>query len=69
MVRPVEGPATRDQILERLGELRAMREAYQEAERSTVIAAREAGLSWESIGRALGRDRSSVWEKYHYDVE
>ena len=63
------GPYSRDQILERLSELRAIREDYQESERSTVIAAREAGLSWESIGRALGRDRSSVWEKYHYDVD
>jgi DNA-directed RNA polymerase specialized sigma24 family protein len=63
------GPFSRDQILEWLDQLRAVRVKYEQDEREAVVAAREQGLSWESIGQALGRNRSSVWEKYHYEVD
>jgi len=55
--------------LERLRDLRRRREQwavdYETEEQHEVESARQAGLSWEDIATALGRVRSSVWEKYH----
>jgi Homeodomain-like domain len=36
-----------------------------EQERISVLAARRQGMSWQRIAELLGRQRSSVWERYH----
>lgn len=62
-------PDDKEAHRQRLRELRVRREEWQldyEYEESEVVAAaRQGGLSWEDIASALGRRRSSVWEKYH----
>ncbi|WP_419862981.1 hypothetical protein [Candidatus Poriferisodalis sp.] len=39
-----------------------------ELKRETVAAAREAGATWEAIGRALGITRQSAWALYSADA-
>ena len=44
---------------------------YEQGEREAVLAARAARpqMSWERIASALGRNRASVWQKYHHLAE
>ncbi|WP_420624991.1 hypothetical protein [Candidatus Poriferisodalis sp.] len=39
-----------------------------ELKRDTVAAAREAGATWEAIGKALGITRQSAWALYSADA-
>lgn len=39
-----------------------------ELKRETVAAAREAGATWEAIGKALGTTRQSAWALYSADA-
>jgi biotin operon repressor len=51
-------------VLSELARIRGIRESNEADEHRAVAKARRLGLSWQSIAEALGRSRSSVWEKY-----
>ncbi len=59
----------KDDVLVSLRAIREQREGNETAERRAVLRARQLGLSWREIGRALGRDASSVFEKYRHEAE
>jgi hypothetical protein len=67
-------PPDHDEALEQLRTLQSTRRfqeaTYEQAERDAVLRARRLvpPLSWEDIAQALGRRRSSVWEKYQDQV-
>jgi hypothetical protein len=62
---PVVTDQARRSVLARLRSARDLRVRSEAQERAGVIEARELGISWEEIAKALGRNRASVWEKYH----
>jgi DNA-binding NarL/FixJ family response regulator len=44
--------------------IREQRDRHAAAEERAVLQARRLGISWRDIGQALGRDVSTVFEKY-----
>ena len=54
-----------DDALTVLRAVRALRELLETCERSNVLRLRSADTPWQEIAEALGRTRSSVWEKYN----
>lgn len=62
-------PSTSDLIaaLVESGNLQNQAKAGLALERDAVINGRHGGLSWQKIAKALGKNRTTVWEKYHAD--
>lgn len=58
-----------DQLLSRLPDIAEAREMVEEHLRRWVSAARLRGISWASIGDALGMSRQSAWERFHQHIE
>ena len=56
------------QPIDALRELVRTIDECDELKRDTVAAAREAGATWESIGKALGITRQSAWALYSADA-
>lgn len=54
--------------IEALRELVRAIDECDELKRETVVAAREAGATWEAIGTALGITRQSAWALYSADA-
>ncbi|WP_419862973.1 hypothetical protein [Candidatus Poriferisodalis sp.] len=46
----------------------ALADIGHELDRESVAAAREAGATWEAIGKALGITRQSAWALYSADA-
>jgi hypothetical protein len=51
-----------------LDAIRQLRELLMQHEERAVAIARGQGMSWEQIGRLVGRARQSLWERYR-DLE
>lgn len=54
-------------VLSALREAVEERREQQERIRALVLAAREHGVSWASIGNVLGMSKQSAWEQYARD--
>jgi hypothetical protein len=54
--------------VEALRELTRGEEELERVRRDRVRAARDAGVSWDRIGAALGMSRQAAWEYYNRDL-
>ena len=54
-----------DELMARLPQVAEAREQVDAHLRRWVEAARGRGISWASIGSALGMSRQSAWERFH----
>ncbi|MEO6627839.1 MAG: hypothetical protein ABIP03_04655 [Aquihabitans sp.] len=54
--------------VEALRELTRGEEELERVRRDRVRAARDAGVSWDRIGSALGMSRQASWEYYNRDL-
>ncbi|MDE0066069.1 MAG: hypothetical protein OXN44_04250 [Acidimicrobiaceae bacterium] len=54
--------------IEALRELVRATNECDDLKRETVLAARDAGATWEAIGGALGITRQSAWTQYSADA-
>ena len=57
-----------DDVDTALDAIRQLRDLLEEHELRAVRLGRARGMSWQDLAEALGRQRSSVWERYHSEV-